>query len=441
MRLFKYEPKYLLVSGILTVLILIAFLHSAKYPFTNYDDNRLITENKLIREFNTENAKIWLSESYDNLYQPLTLASWALDYNTGQYNPLIYRLHSFFLHWINSFLVFLVLFKLFQNFNIALFAGIIFAIHPIQVESVVWMSERKNLLFGFYFLLALYQYILYCKKSKTLHLLLSIVFILFSNLAKSQGILFIIIALCIDYMLNRPLLQKKVWLEKIPFLAITIFFAYLTVQNIDLKSPYLDGINISFTTRILYGLFAFYKYFAVLFYPPALSAFYPFTLNSGQIPIYVGIAGIGFAVFFIYLLYKSYTKPILLFGLVVFTCLLLPMLNFVKYIPIFYMSNHYAYISTMGFGVICAFFITNHLSKNFPKYAIILILTSILITFTIIRATNWKSSSALWESVLKKYPADPWVLNMKGLSLAGEGKTYAALEIYKIGRASCRERV
>lgn len=430
MKLFKYEPKYLLILCILAALTLIAFLHSAKYPFTNYDDNRLITENKIIRELSFENAKTWLSESYDNLYQPLTLASWALDYKTGQYEPWIFHLHNYFLHWINAFLVFLVLFKLCQNFNIALFTSIIFAVHPIQVESVVWMSERKNLLLGFYFLLALYQYILYCKKSKTLHLLLSIFFILISNLAKSQGILFFLIALYIDYLHKRPLLQRKIWFEKIPFLAIAILFAYLTVQNIDLKSPYLDGINISFTARIMYGLFAFYKYFAVLLYPPALSAFYPYTLNSGHIPFYSGIAGIGFAILFVFLLYKSSKKPMLLFGLVIFSCLLLPMLNFIKYIPIFYMSNHYAYISTMGFGIICAFFIDNYISKRHFKYLAVSILTSVLITFTIIRATNWKSASILWESVLNKYPSDPWVLNMKGLSLAGEGKTYAALETY-----------
>jgi len=405
----KKSKDYWWLAGIALVTI-ITFIPSLGNAFTNWDDPNYVLNNLLIRNLTVSNLTAMFSQTYMGLYQPLGLLSLMLDYIPANLNPIHYHLTNTILHVINTILVFVVVRKLFTNKSIAIVTALFFGIHPLHVESVVWITERKDVLFTFFFLLSAYQYILYLKDKAKLKYSLALFFFLLSLMAKPQGVMLAPTLFIIDFIIDRKFNVKSL-IEKIPFFILALFFGILTLS---LMEGQVEEIN--FFDKIILSGFTFSVYLFKLVLPIGLSAIYPYPEALETIH-YIGF------LFFIIVLLMGYfsirkSKP-LAFGLWFF------ILNIILFLQIFpntyvLMADRYSYIPSIGIFILFAI-LYSYLDKKYKKHIKLfqlgyLVWAIVLISSTVVRGNVWKSSLSLWEDTVKKHPNIPEALNNRGFA-------------------------
>ncbi len=121
-----------------------------------WDDNIYLTQNSHIKDFDWVNLKLFFTEFYAGNYQPITILMYAIEYKLAGNSPALYHFNNILLHILNTYLVFILIRKISpKNVIVALFTAAFFAVHPMHVESVAWVAERKDVLYSFFFLLSL----------------------------------------------------------------------------------------------------------------------------------------------------------------------------------------------------------------------------------------------------------------------------------------------
>src|SRR3989338_69845 len=152
------RAKNLLAVFVLACIIFLIYTPALHFDFIGLDDNNFVVRNPEIKIFNVERLWHLLSKPYLTLYIPVTMLSYLVDYQIWHLTAYGFRYTNVVLHFLNSVLVFTLIKCFHRNFSMALMAALIFAIHPAQIESVIWIAERKNLLSGFFLLLSLLAY-------------------------------------------------------------------------------------------------------------------------------------------------------------------------------------------------------------------------------------------------------------------------------------------
>ena len=149
------DNQYLRFSLCLCLILLIvfgAFSSCLKNGFVNWDDDSYVVNNTSISSVSAANLQSIFSSFFVGHYQPLTILSYALDHHFYKLNPLGYHLTNLILHLLNSLLVLYLIYLLSGNIGVSFITAILFGIHPLHVESVAWVSERKDVLYSFFFL-------------------------------------------------------------------------------------------------------------------------------------------------------------------------------------------------------------------------------------------------------------------------------------------------
>lgn len=151
---------------LIAVIVAAAFYPSLFNGFTNFDDNAYLTANPLVRSLAPENIRrIFTSAQPHTVFSPLVTLSFALEYQAWGLRPAGFHAVNLLLHVLNAILVFFLIRGISRSPGAAFFTSLLFAVHPLRVESVAWITERKDLLFAFFFLLALLFYVRYLKKA------------------------------------------------------------------------------------------------------------------------------------------------------------------------------------------------------------------------------------------------------------------------------------
>ena len=180
-------PKWM--PMLLVAITFLALLPVLKADFVNWDDNDYVLDNILIRDLSNLD-KILFSPLQGN-YHPLTVLSLAFNYAISGLEPWSYHLLNLLIHILNVFLVFKLIFKLTKGNNlIAFVTAILFGIHPMHVESVAWASERKDVLYAFFFLSGLITWLKYLDNKKQGWYAATLAMALFSMLSKPAAIIF-----------------------------------------------------------------------------------------------------------------------------------------------------------------------------------------------------------------------------------------------------------
>src|SRR6185312_228807 len=162
--------KRLIAIGVIAIITFICYRYTLQNQFSNWDDDVYVTNDTCIRSFSTPHLKaIFTEDITKNNYHPLTMLSLAVNYHFAQLKPETYYLTNILIHVANNFLVFLlfimlaVRLKVPENgqFVIACFGALLFGVHPMHVESVSWLAERKDVLYAFFYLFGLIAYLKY----------------------------------------------------------------------------------------------------------------------------------------------------------------------------------------------------------------------------------------------------------------------------------------
>jgi protein O-mannosyl-transferase len=261
----------ILCMGIVAAVYFISLFNG----FTNWDDQGYVTGNELIKSLSFDNIKkIFVTPVMGN-YHPLTMLSYAVEYSIAGLSPFIYHLTNLLLHVLNTWLVYRVTRGLSANIVISFVTAVLFGIHPMHVESVAWISERKDVLYACFFLSSLIFYIRYVKGGGRKMLFLSLFLFLLSLLSKGQAVSLTIVLFGVDFWLKRQWSLSLIT-EKIPFLLLSLAFgiAAIYVQH---SFGYMQVIKLfSFTDRLFFACYALVLYLYKLILPVRLSCFYPF---------------------------------------------------------------------------------------------------------------------------------------------------------------------
>jgi tetratricopeptide (TPR) repeat protein len=414
----------------------------ALYPTLNneillWDDEECITDNELIREFSAESIQeIFATKNVNSNYHPLTVTSWAIDYNISELEPATYHQHSMLLHLLNIGLVYLFVFLLLGNSMVAAIVALLFGLHPMHVESVAWLAARKDVLYSFYFLLALITYVQFVKtgvKKWWLYGVCLVCFVL-SSLAKGMAITLPVLLLGIDYLLKRND-WKKALLEKVPFFVVTLAVAYVGYL-IQQDGGALDNPRQgAFFENVFVAMYGSLVYIVKLFVPVELSAMHPYPQEEG-IPWYFYAAAIPILILLFLAIKRWKTNRILLFGLGFFFVSASPVLQLLPFGQSVY-SERYTYIPYLGLFLILAVFFQqvyqrfeSKKSDQIKLLAVGGVFVIVLGTISFNRSKVWKNDDTLWTNVSEQYPKYYFAWANRALFWFKKGNNDKALKYY-----------
>jgi len=302
----------------------------------------------------------------------------------------------------------------------SLVVSLLFGIHPLHVDSVAWISERKDLLYSFFFLGSMIAYLTYQKTRGKRAYFLSLFLFLLSLLSKSMAVTLPLVLVLCDYLLHRKF-DRKCLIEKIPFLAIAFIFGIIAFFAQGSPGTIGPKSLSSFFKNILVMGDVLASYLSKLIVPVKLSCLYPFIQEIEAVWSYVSLTVVvGFLTTGI-ILGRSNKK--IIFGTFFFFITILPTL-LVKI-----MSDRYIYIPSIGIFFIAAeglgWLYRDQIGhKKFVKTILAILLIGIFGTFSFLtweRCQVWKDSISLWDNVLKNYPNVLMAYNNRGTAYLHKG--------------------
>jgi tetratricopeptide (TPR) repeat protein len=415
--LLKKNITILLLFAIL-LLTAILYIPVFKNQLTNWDDDLYILNNPYLRSLSFENIFQILGAFFAGNYHPLTLLSLAIDYKIGGSQLWAFHLTNLILHLCNTLLVFIFIKQLIRQnpvykqryILVPYITALLFGIHSLQVESVAWIAERKNVLYAFFFLASLILYLRYIHRKSMLAYGLSILLFVLSLLSKGMAAPLSISIICIDYFTGRKLLSKKVIIEKIPFLLLSLLFGYLAIKAQISSESLITDSDFSWFERILIASYGCIQYLTKLVYPYNLSAFYPYPVKPGMsLPysFYLSFVGVWVIIYVLWRFFRN--NKAVIWGALFFTANIAMVIQLVP-VGNAIIADRYVYIPSIGIFLIVGYTIAVLCNKNKITRTILLpllLVYSIIIGYnTFYRVKVWENSLTLWNDAIQKYPVN-----------------------------------
>jgi len=432
------------------------------HEFIHFDDGVLVTESSLVQAgLTNENIIRVFTTTHHSGWLPITSISYMLDYQLYGLNPTGFLLTNLFFHIANSLLLFLILFRMTGAIWQSAFVAVVFALHPLNVESVAWVAERKNVLSNFFLLLTIWAYIRYAEKPTTKRY--SLVFLLFAVglMSKSMAVTLPFVLLLLDYWpLERfklgqregefKIAQKdryfngeknisKLVLEKFPLLILSALCSITTLIFFEKAGESVAQDSVSILTILTNVMISYFEYLWKMLWPKGLAILYthPGNTLAGWKGVLCGIALLVITTISIRLIRKA---PYFVVGWFWYLGTLIPVIGFIT-LGHHLIADRSAYLPLIGIFVIIAWGVPELLKewryrKNVLKASAgILILTLMLITW--VQVSHWKSSITVFKHAIKvtdkKYPGFSVVHNNLGVALrVDEQKNEEAIYHYKM---------
>jgi len=431
------------------------------HEFINFDDNKLVTESSLVQAgLTNENIIRVFTTTHFGGWFPITSISYMLDYQLYGLNPKGFLLTNLFFHIANSLLLFLILFRMTGAIWQSAFVAVVFALHPLNVESVAWVAERKNVLSTFFLLLTIWAYIRYAEKPTTKRYSLVFLLFAFGLMSKSMVVTLPFVLLLLDYWpLERFKLGRrerefktaqkdkyfngeksisKLVLGKFPLLILSALCSITTLILFEKTGESVAQDPVSILTILTNVLISYFEYLWKMLWPKGLAILYAHPGNTLAVwkGVLCGIALLAITTISIKLIRKA---PYFVVGWFWYLGTLIPVIGF---IPLGHhlIADRYAYLPLIGIFVIIAWGVPEllkewHYRKNVLKASAgILILTLMPITW--IQVSHWKSSITVFKHAIrvtdKKYPGFSVAHYNLGIALVAEGKNEEAISQYKM---------
>lgn len=406
---------------------LLVYLPTFYNGFTNWDDDLYVEKNRLVTNFDVPGmfglefgkalAAAIDKDKIDEVdptpfvagnYHPLTVLSLAINYRMSALDPWSYQATNILLHLLNTFLAFLLLLRLSgRKPLVALIGAAIFGLHPMHVESVTWMAERKDVLYTAFFFGGLLQYLQFRKSRSPLAYSATLLLFVLSCLSKPAAVVFPLVLMLIDWWEERKLPVAHV-VRYVPFLAGSVLFGLLTLTAQINSNAYGGLLQFNLLERIAMAGYGWVLYVGRLFLPIQLSAFYPYPKEITAL-YYVALAAAAAMGAWALWVYRKY--PYVTFGMLFGLINLLLVLQFVT-VGSAIVADRYTYVPYLGFGFLLGYVLYDWANGRWPSIqpygrTVRLAFVGALAIFgvlTAVRATVWKTSETVFTNVIKNYP-------------------------------------
>jgi tetratricopeptide (TPR) repeat protein len=495
-KFFTYKTLVWAVAFTVALITTLVYLSALQNDFVNWDDHQYVYTNHYIQSMDFEFFKWMFTTFHASNWHPLTWLSHTIDYAIWGLNPTGHHLTSIILHGLNTFLVVLLITRLVNYANPPLppftegglrgitqkgnhtsiiagvVTGLLFGLHPLHVESVAWVSERKDVLYAFFFLLSILSYLKYTSLQKqglsghsspvTRHrwYFLCLIFFILSLMSKPMAVTLPILLLILDvYPLRRlefktasynpplPPFSKggrggiKVLIEKLPFIVLSLASSVITIIAQKVGGAITPLETSSLTDRILIAFRALCFYLFKMIWPSNLAPLYPYPSKISFLSLdYIGSFTLvtTITISCIYLWYKG--KQIWSAVWTYYVITLLPVLGIVR-IGAQAAADRYTYLPSLGpfllVGLSAALlwervYIKKHdlmLRKSFILIPLVLILVPLCAT-TVKQIKIWKDGITLWNTELKLFPDSSVAHKNRGVAQDNIGNYRKAIEDY-----------
>jgi Tfp pilus assembly protein PilF len=434
----EVKTTYLYLS-----LILISFLPYIPLlnaDFVHWDDDVYIVENSRVQKGVTiENIKWAFTTTYFGFYYPLTWLSHMLDCSLFGLNASMHHLTNLLWHIANTLLLFSFFHSATKEKIKSFVLSFLFAVHPLNVESVAWISERKNLLAAFFFLLGLNLYLFYLKNPNIRNYTLLYLSFLLGMMAKPILVTFPFALLLIDlWPLKRIKLEKNILkenkeslYEKIWFLIPIPIFVYLTIIAQKDADALASLSYITFKDRVAGAVIALKDYIVNFIFPIKLTALYPHLKGDYSISVLV----LSFVlILFIFALSLKYFKknPLYLFGFLWFVINLAPVLGIIQ-VGDQARADRYMYIPMVGLLSVIVFGLNDIVDISNKKIVFGFFVT-VFILFSVkthYQCLTWKNTETLFSNMIKVSPKASQAYHNIAIVCKERGDIDGAIENYK----------
>jgi len=393
--------------ALLTLLVFAPAIHNA---FTNWDDPEYVLENQLLRDLSPSGLQAIATTFVDGNYHPLTVLSLALDHHGSDLHPVAYHRTNIVLHVFATLAVYGFVLLLTRSIELSAITSLFFGIHPMHVESVAWISGRKDLLYGLFYFLACGSYVLWVRGARARYLAAALACFLLSLLSKGMAVALPIALISIDFYLRRPT-SRSTWLEKTPFFVLSLVFGVLAIvaqtQSVQEFSTY------PWYERGLVAFHGIAAYLVRAIAPIHLSAFYPYP-SGFSLPITYLLSPIVAVLLIVGITWSARRDRLVAFGALFF---LINVALVLQLIPVgsAALADRYTYVSYMGVGLMLAAGVRWVRSTAFARgatlgwiaMALVAALFAVWIGAAWKRVHVWKNDVTLWTDVLAQYPELP----------------------------------
>jgi Flp pilus assembly protein TadD len=380
------------------------------YGYFPWDDAAYVRDNPDIRSLSFEHIKLFFSKFYLGNYHPLTMLSFAVDYSCSRGDTFYFHLDNILLHTANACLLFVLLDRCKLNKLICVITTLLFLVSPVQFESVIWIAERKNVLYTFFYLLSVLYFVKQIQIKSRVHYFFALAFFLCALLSKAQAVTLPLALLVVIYFYPDGLKQKITAL--IPFFVLALVFGILAIYA-EQSHGYIHAQPAS----VLMASYACIQYVLHILLPFKLSVFYSYPKAPLLFEVLSLILLIRIAVLFFYAIKKKYKVVAAVIFLLLSNLILI-----LQFIPVgeAYMADRYAYIPS----VIIYFTMVYGCFMSVKKYSwikFIPVLYCFLILYTALQKIElWKSNRVLLTSSLSYNPDADLLMNVLGSEYLAE---------------------
>jgi Tfp pilus assembly protein PilF len=439
---------------LLTVAIAAVFLQLPGHDFVDFDDGMYVTRNPQVRNGLTLEGIIWSFGLYDSPYwQPLTWISHMLDCQLFGLDPGMHHLTNLVLHLANSLLLLLFFKRTTGSLWKSSFVAALFALHPLSVESVAWVSSRKNLLSTFFWMLTMLSYVHYSKRPGLYRYLLTSLFFVLGLMAKPILVILPFALLLLDYWpLGRfrpgkpaepadstgaaatmtvspgksafPLVA-----EKIPLLIFSLFSIYVTSLTLQLAGSSISTEQVPIKLRIASGLVSYVSYVTKMVWPKDLAVFYPYPT---MVPMWHIVGAVILLLSVSILLLRVWRKkPYLVTGWLWYLGTMIPMIGLKQAGLWPAIADRYTYVPLIGLYWMISWGVPD-LVANWRYQRTLLSFSAGLVLVLLMLCTrsqvkHWRDSVTLFEHTLRVTENNRVIHNNLGAVLIEQGRFVEAI--------------
>jgi len=447
------KSQILLIYLALLVSALIAYEPLRRNGFVNYDDDKYITENPHVLAGITRDSVIWaFTGSHFHMWHPLTSLSHELDCQMFGLNPFWHHLTSLFFHVANALLLFWVLKKMTGALWPSAFVAAVFALHPLQVESVAWAAERKTVLSGFFWLLTMVAYVRYAQQPGIKRYLLVVLAFCLGLLSKPMVVTLPFALLLLDYWplgrlkwagkdagenishaesaaLNRHFSSAfYLVVEKVPLFVLSAILSAVTCITLQSGDVIKSIEMFPLKSRIINAAASYLGYIIKIFYPNNLAAFYPYPKTLHILALIIPLIGIS-VLFTPWVRRRGWLTVALLWYLGT----LVPVIGLVQ-VGGQAMADRYTYLPSIGVFIIIAWGAAE-LGAKWPYGRVALRISAAMVLVVLSVCTRmqvryWQNSVTLFERALA-VTRDNWIAHEGyATAMVDEGRFDEAVSHY-----------
>ncbi|HEV1286119.1 MAG TPA: tetratricopeptide repeat protein [Bryobacteraceae bacterium] len=419
-------PRYdLYVSLSLLALTLMVYFQVHTFDFVNFDDRETIIGNSHIRDGITLAGLAWaFTSAYAANWFPVTWISHMLDFQLFGLDSGWHHLTNLMIHLASTALLFVMLKRMTQKLGESAFVSFVFALHPLHVESVAWVTERKDVLSAFFWILTIWLYLDYVDQPGPRRYLLALAAFCLGLMSKQMLVTLPFALLLLDYW---PLMRPKtarLLIEKIPYVVLSAAVSLVTykVQRAAGAVTALDFIPLA--TRAENAVISYVAYIVQFFWPSGLAVFYPY---PPVLPVWQ-IAGSALILGAISAL--ALLRPYLAVGWFWYLGTLVPVIGLVQ-VGLQAKADRYTYIPTIGLSIMLAWGVSEIVARwpraKFPVQAAAVSICLAWLALTWTQVQYWQNSVTLFDHAIASTHDNFIAHSNLGVVLAEQGKTQDAL--------------